>query len=109
MNQITQPDVAEKETVDFLTIIIVNYHLMILYALHPCEPLAANINRHIKVVLNSSASDTLGEWKGTFRKILSQWELIAEQHLQSAKIKQQIIAHKNWKKLYQNNLVPLSP
>ena len=31
MNQITQPDVAEKETVDFLTIIIVNYHLMILY------------------------------------------------------------------------------
>jgi len=62
---------------------------MTLYALKPCEPLAANINRHIKVILNSSASDSLGEWAGTFRQILSMWELIAEQHLRKSKINPQ--------------------
>lgn len=57
-------------------------HLMTLYALRPCEPLATNINRHIKVVLNSSASDSLGEWKGTFEQLHTQWESIAKQHVQ---------------------------
>lgn len=93
MNQIQPLNVQENEIVDFPTIITVICHLMTLYALHPCEPLASNINRHIKVVLNSNAADSLGEWKGTFRQIHSQWELITHQHLQSAKTKQHIVAH----------------
>lgn len=71
---------AENETVDFPTIITVTCYLMTLYALQPCESLAANINRHIKVILNSSATDSLGEWKGVFRQTHAQWGLIAEQH-----------------------------
>ena len=76
------PHLAENETVDFPAIITITItcHLMTLYALQPCEPLAANINRHLKVVLNSSATDSLGEWKGVFRQIHAQWGLIAEQH-----------------------------
>jgi hypothetical protein len=81
---------AENETVDFPAIITVTCHLMTLYALQPCEPLATNINRHFKVILNSSASDSLGEWKGVFRQIHAQWGLIAEQHqIASAKNKSQ--------------------
>jgi len=81
MNTTSQPNFTEKEIVDFSTVITVICHLMTLYALRPCEPLATNINRHIKVVLNSSASDLLGEWKGTFEQLFTQWESIAKQHV----------------------------
>lgn len=87
MNTVSQPNLTEKEIVDFPTVITIICHLMTLYALRPCEPLAANINRHIKVVLNSSASDSLGEWKGTFEQLLSQWESIAKGHVQ------QVVSH----------------
>lgn len=90
MNKIKELDVTENETVDLPTIMTVICHLMTLYALHPCEPLASNINRHIKVVLNS---DYLGEWKVVFRQINSQWERLAHQHLQSEKTKQQSVSH----------------
>lgn len=93
MNQIKQLDVTENEVVDFPTLITVTCHLMTLYALKPCEPLASNINRHIKVILNSSAGDLLGEWKGSFRQILIQWELIATRHLQLEKNHQKSIKH----------------
>jgi hypothetical protein len=95
MNLIDNLNQAEKEIVDFPGIITIICHLMTLYALQPCEPLAANINRHIKVVLNSSASDSLGEWKGTFRQIHMQWGMIAEQHrIASAKNQsQQTVSH----------------
>lgn len=82
MNEAFQVNLIEKETVDFPTVITVICHLMTLYALQPCEPLASNINRHIKVILNSSASDSLGEWKGAFEQLLSQWESIAKRHVQ---------------------------
>ncbi len=83
MNTVSQPNLTEKEIVDFPTLITVICHLMTLYALRPCEPLASNINRHIKVVLNSSASDSLGEWKSSFEQLLSQWESIAKRHTNS--------------------------
>jgi hypothetical protein len=57
MSQIAESGATpEKEIVDFPTIITVICHLITLYALRPCEPIATNINRHIKVVLESSAS-----------------------------------------------------
>jgi len=94
MNKILQLDETKNDPVDILTNITVICHLMTLYALHPCEPLATNINRHIKFILNSSVSESLGEWKGVFKQILSQWEQIADQHKYSVKIKKpQIIAH----------------
>ncbi len=48
MNKILQLDETKNDPVDILTNITVICHLMTLYALHPCEPLATNINRHIK-------------------------------------------------------------
>lgn len=87
MNPLSQLELAINEPVDFPTIITVICHLMTLYALNPCEPLAANINRHIRVILNSSARDSLGEWTSTFRQILSMWELIAEQHAHKSSVK----------------------
>jgi hypothetical protein len=93
MNLIDNLNQLDKEIVDFPCIVTIICHLMTLYALKPCEPLAANINRHMKVVLNSSAIDSLGEWEGTFRQIHMQWELIAEQHqIASVKNKSQYAA-----------------
>jgi hypothetical protein len=80
MNQTTQVCTDENEIVDFTTFAGILCHLMTLYALRPCEPLAANIHHHFKVLLNSSASDPLGEWVGTFHQLLVTWESIAEQH-----------------------------
>lgn len=70
---ILHPD--EKETVDFPTTITITIisHLMTLYALKPCEPLATRICRHIKVMLNSPATDSLGQWKERYRQILAHW------------------------------------
>lgn len=93
MNQKTEPDVTKNEIIDFPTTITIICHLMTLYAQHPCEPLATNISRHIKAILNSSASDSLGEWKDTFKQLLPQWERIADQHLQSEKNKHHTATH----------------
>ncbi len=82
MKQSTTPLGTEKEIVDLPTIVTILCHLMTLYALRPCEPLATNINRHIMVLLKSSAADSLGEWKGTFQQLLIQWENIAKRHVQ---------------------------
>lgn len=84
-------DMTEQEAVDFPSTVMAICHLMTLYALHPCESLASNINRHIRFILNSAASDTSGEYKVAFRQILSLWELIADQH-QAAPINQQVIS-----------------
>ncbi len=84
MNTPCKTDLPKKETVDFTTVITIICHVMALYTIRPCEPLAININRHIKVVLNSTASDSLGEWKGTFEQLLRQWEIIAKRHVNKA-------------------------
>jgi len=89
MNQLSPPGLSTKESVDFASLITVTCHLMTLYALKPCEPLATNINRHIKAILNSSASDSLGEWTSTFTQLLPMWELIAEQHIRKSNPKSQ--------------------
>lgn len=82
MNQTIQANSTENETTDFPTMITVICHLMTLYAMRPCGQLASNINQHIKVLLDSSATDSLGEWKSTFQQLQNRWEVIAECHAQ---------------------------
>jgi len=97
MNQITQVHIDENEAVDFTTFVGILCHLMTLYALRPCEPLATNIHHHFKVLLNSSASDPLGEWIGTFHQLQITWESLAVQHQrdnqQANSETQQVISH----------------
>jgi len=80
MNQITRVAIEENDVVDFTTFAGILCHLMTLYALRPSEPLAANIQHHLNVLLNSSASDPLGEWVGTFYQLRITWESLAAQH-----------------------------
>lgn len=70
MNQLSQRYVAENKIVNFPTIITVICHLMTLYALNPCEPLASNINRHIKVIFSSNASNSLGSGKEFLNRLI---------------------------------------
>ncbi len=94
MNHLIHPEEPINETIDFTTTITVICHLMALYALKPCEPLVTNINRHIKVILNASASESLREWAGDFKQILSMWELITKNHAQATQSNsQQITSH----------------
>ncbi len=80
MKQTNDTIITEKEIVDFPTIVTILCHLMTLYAIKPCEPLATNINRHIAVLLKSPAADSLGEWKDTFSQLRVQWKYLAKQH-----------------------------
>lgn len=80
MKQENDASMIEKEIVDFPTTVTILCHLMTLYAMKPCEPLATNINRHIAVLLKSPAADSLGEWKDTFGQLLVQWKYLAKQH-----------------------------
>jgi hypothetical protein len=82
MKQTIDSTIPEKETTNLVTIVTILCHLMTLYAIKPSFPLAANINHHILVLLKSPEADSLGEWKGTFRQLLTQWQSLATQHTQ---------------------------
>ncbi|MCF6204752.1 MAG: hypothetical protein L3J59_13970 [Methylococcaceae bacterium] len=89
MKQEKNTSMIEKETLDFPTTVTIICHLMTLYAIKPCEPLATNINRHLAVLLESPAADSLGKWKDTFAQLLVQWKHLAKQHAKHATIKEQ--------------------
>lgn len=83
MNQsVEQTAILKQDTIDFPALITVICHLMTCYALRPSEPLAVNISRHMTVLLNSTAADTLKEWRPTFRQLQRQWLILAERHAQ---------------------------
>lgn len=89
MNTLSNQDITEQEPIDFPTMMTGTCHLMTLYALNPCKPLATNINQHIHIILNSSINDPSGEWKSTFKHMLAMWELIADQDVHPTQLKQQ--------------------
>ncbi len=74
--------VAETEVIDLLKLVTTICQLMTLYTLRPCEQLATNINRYLKLTLNSSQNKSSSEWQNLFQDLLSQWESISKQHAQ---------------------------
>ncbi len=71
-----------EESVDYLKLLTLICHLMTQYAMYPCQPLAVNINRHFQYLLNSSAAESLGEWKSTYEQLFTQWRAIVGNHIQ---------------------------
>lgn len=80
MKPLSMNKLSTEQAPDLPTLITVLCHLMTCYAVRPCEPLAANINRHMKVLLDSSVSEALGEWRPTFQQLHQQWRVIADRH-----------------------------
>lgn len=62
------------------TLVTIICHLMTCYAMHPCEDIAKNINRHMQILLSSTASIELGEWKATFLQLQIQWDAITRRY-----------------------------
>ncbi len=81
MKQLPEHKSPSEQALDLPTLVTILCHLMTCYALRPCEPLATNINRHMKVLLNSpNALEALGEWCSTFQQLHLQWVAIADRH-----------------------------
>lgn len=66
---------------DLATQFTIICHLMTCYAVRPCEPIAANINRHMEALLISPAADSLGDWHGTIQQLSQQWNAITARHV----------------------------
>ncbi len=81
MQQIIKPEINQQT--DFSTLITVICHLMTLYAIHPCENLASNINCHLQLLLRQHGSEALLEWQATFQQLHCQWENIERQYRKS--------------------------
>ena len=82
-NRLKYP-LSERNAPDLSTLVTVLCHLMTCYAMRPCGPLASNIERHMKVLLNSRAGNDLGDWITTFEQLRTQWHAISERHARIA-------------------------
>lgn len=80
MTHVPNANTRNPTGAEFPTLTTVICHLMTCYAAQPCEPLAANIERHLRILLNSSAADRLGEWRATFEQLHTHWNNIAKRH-----------------------------
>ncbi len=68
-------------------------HLMTCYAMHPCEEIAKNINRHMQVLLSSAAAIELGEWRETFLQLQIQWDAISQRYEHQKKMESSVSLH----------------
>lgn len=82
MKNVSEQDLSLNQHADLPTMMTIICHLMTLYAMRPCTHLATSINRHMNALLNSSESDSLGEWFSTFQQLHIQWNAIANRHNQ---------------------------
>ncbi len=80
MSQTQSATVAKEDLVDLPKLLPIICQLMTLYAMRLCEPIATNINRYLKLALNSSEVNSVGEWQNTLQQLLSQWEVISKRH-----------------------------
>ncbi|MCK5871710.1 MAG: hypothetical protein KAG26_02695 [Methylococcales bacterium] len=78
MNPISEK--TEDTAANLQTLVTVICHLMTCYAMHPCEEIAANINRHMHFLLAPSMAIELGDWKSTFIQLQTQWDVITQRH-----------------------------
>lgn len=74
----------EQDPQDLPTLVTFICNLMTCYATRPCMHMASAIEQHIGVLLNSPASDELGDWIVTFEKLQSQWNALSERHARTA-------------------------
>ncbi len=91
MKKVVEYEPSHGQSTDLPTLVTVICHLMTLYAMRPCEHIAANIDRHLFALLTAPAAEALGSWRGTFEKLQIQWRTIARRHalLQSQKVQEE--------------------
>ena len=78
---------TEDTPANLQTLITIICHLMTCYAMHPCEEIAANINRHMHFLLTPPILNELGDWKSTFIQLQLQWRAITQRHQQEKQTK----------------------
>ena len=87
------PEKNENFADNLPTLVTIICHLMTCYAMHPCEEISNNINRHLNVLLSSNASIELGEWKSTFIQLQIQWDAITRRYQQKKNRQQRTSKH----------------
>lgn len=96
MNLITKPEFSKTNdaVVSLPTLLTIICHLMTCYAVRPSEALAVNINRHMRLVLTSSSTSELEEFKPNFLQLQAMWDNVIQRHQsQQRKVDKRSVTH----------------